>query len=124
VTLNGSLAYSKEAPWSYDSWSIGIIFLELLLGTPHVFTVDQVGTFDIQKNTYLSTICIAFLLLRHAYARLTTPVCPSPPLILSVYLCDVQRTRAILCHQLRRETEAARRRALLLAAMAGRCLKN
>jgi hypothetical protein len=43
VTLNGSLAYSKEAPWSYDSWSIGIIFLELLLGTPHVFTVDQVG---------------------------------------------------------------------------------
>jgi len=26
---------------SFDSWSIGIVALELLLGTPNVFTVDQ-----------------------------------------------------------------------------------
>lgn len=26
---------------SFDSWSIGIVALELLLGTPNVFSVDQ-----------------------------------------------------------------------------------
>ena len=26
---------------SFDSWSIGILALELLLGTPNVFSVDQ-----------------------------------------------------------------------------------
>lgn len=36
-------AYNDSTPVmaSFDSWSIGIVVLELLLGTPHVFSVDQ-----------------------------------------------------------------------------------
>jgi serine/threonine protein kinase len=34
-----------SSPWllspAFDSWSIGIVILELLLGTPNVFSVDQ-----------------------------------------------------------------------------------
>lgn len=37
--------FDRETPWllspAFDSWSIGIVALELLLGTPNVFTVDQ-----------------------------------------------------------------------------------
>ena len=33
--------FDEEKPQSYDSWSIGVLALELLLGTPHVFSVDQ-----------------------------------------------------------------------------------
>ena len=32
---------ASELTPSFDSWSIGIVALELLLGTPNVFTVDQ-----------------------------------------------------------------------------------
>ncbi|KAG7346445.1 serine/threonine protein kinase [Nitzschia inconspicua] len=35
------IPFSAEKPESYDSWSIGVTILELLLGTPNVFTVDQ-----------------------------------------------------------------------------------
>lgn len=28
-------------PYSYDSWSVGVVFLEMILGTSDVFTVDQ-----------------------------------------------------------------------------------
>jgi serine/threonine protein kinase len=37
-------AYNDTVKWlgpSFDSWSIGIVILELLLGTPNVFSVDQ-----------------------------------------------------------------------------------
>jgi len=42
-TLLGSpwKSFCKERPESYDSWSIGVLALELLLGTPNVFSVDQ-----------------------------------------------------------------------------------
>lgn len=36
--------YSKESSTlsaAFDSWSIGIVALELLLGSPNVFSVDQ-----------------------------------------------------------------------------------
>ena len=33
--------FDKAKPESYDSWSIGVVILELLLGTPNVFSVDQ-----------------------------------------------------------------------------------
>ena len=33
--------FDEDKPQSYDSWSIGVLALELLLGTPNVFTVDQ-----------------------------------------------------------------------------------
>lgn len=37
--------FDVKSPWllspAFDSWSIGIVALELLLGTPNVFTVDQ-----------------------------------------------------------------------------------
>ena len=33
--------FHETKPQSYDSWSIGVLALELLLGTPNVFTVDQ-----------------------------------------------------------------------------------
>jgi len=33
--------FDEERPQTYDSWSIGVLALELLLGTPNVFSVDQ-----------------------------------------------------------------------------------
>jgi len=33
--------FDERNPQSYDSWSIGVLALELLLGTPNVFSVDQ-----------------------------------------------------------------------------------
>mmetsp|Transcript_13286 Transcript_13286/g.20237 ORF Transcript_13286/g.20237 Transcript_13286/m.20237 type:complete len:508 (-) Transcript_13286:77-1600(-) len=33
--------FHSKKPESYDSWSIGVLALELLLGTPNIFTVDQ-----------------------------------------------------------------------------------
>ena len=33
--------FDESKPQSYDSWSIGVLALELLLGTPNVFSVDQ-----------------------------------------------------------------------------------
>ncbi len=38
---DGAAPYDEDKPLSYDSWSIGVIFLELILGTTDVFTVDQ-----------------------------------------------------------------------------------
>jgi len=35
------IPFHREKPQSYDSWSIGVVMLELLLGTPNVFSVDQ-----------------------------------------------------------------------------------
>ena len=37
----GSAYRNNEISPSFDSWSIGIVALELLLGTPNVFSVDQ-----------------------------------------------------------------------------------
>ena len=36
AVLNATLAYAPQAPWSYDSWSIGVLFMELILGSPKV----------------------------------------------------------------------------------------
>ena len=27
--------------WSFDMWSVGVVWLELVLGTPHVFQVGN-----------------------------------------------------------------------------------
>jgi serine/threonine protein phosphatase PrpC/serine/threonine protein kinase len=35
------IPFNSDKPGSYDSWSIGVLALELLLGTPNVFSVDQ-----------------------------------------------------------------------------------
>ena len=35
------IPFHVEKPEVYDSWSIGVLALELLLGTPNVFSVDQ-----------------------------------------------------------------------------------
>jgi len=35
------IPFDENIPTSYDSWSIGVVVLEMLLGTPHVFSVDQ-----------------------------------------------------------------------------------
>mmetsp|Transcript_29789 Transcript_29789/g.61080 ORF Transcript_29789/g.61080 Transcript_29789/m.61080 type:complete len:637 (-) Transcript_29789:142-2052(-) len=57
-------------PQSYDSWSIGVVALEMLLGTPNVFSVDQrttalltnrlrkegAGEEDIQRALYLAAL--------------------------------------------------------------------
>ena len=37
----GWVPFYEAKPHSYDSWSIGVLALELLLGTPNVFSVDQ-----------------------------------------------------------------------------------
>jgi len=38
---NAAAAYDAQHPFSYDSWSLGVLFLEMVLGTPDVFSVDQ-----------------------------------------------------------------------------------
>eukprot|EP01038_Epipyxis_sp_PR26KG_P012424 gene12424-16666_t len=40
-SFDSSIAFDKSRPESYDIWSIGVVFLELILGTADVFTVDQ-----------------------------------------------------------------------------------
>ena len=35
------LPFAPGDPQSYDAWSIGVVFLELILGTPHVFTISS-----------------------------------------------------------------------------------
>ena len=34
-------AFDEDFPYSYDIWSIGVIFLEFILGTAHIFNTDQ-----------------------------------------------------------------------------------
>eukprot|EP00804_Cyclotella_cryptica_P018285 CCRYP_017653-RB/>CCRYP_017653-RB protein AED:0.20 eAED:0.20 QI:294/0.9/0.81/1/0.8/0.63/11/1789/1311 len=62
--------FSFQNPYSYDSWSIGVVALEMLLGTPNVFSVDQRTTVvltnklrkegassdDIQRALYLAAL--------------------------------------------------------------------
>lgn len=62
--------FYRAKPESYDSWSIGVVILELLLGTPNVFSVDQRTTTlltnkmnkegaseeDIQRALYLAAL--------------------------------------------------------------------
>jgi len=64
------IPFSHERPSSYDSWSIGVVALELLLGTPSVFSVDQrttalltnrlqkegANSLDIQRALYLAAL--------------------------------------------------------------------
>lgn len=38
---SADLPYAPGDPQSYDAWSIGVVFLELILGTPHVFTISS-----------------------------------------------------------------------------------
>ncbi len=46
--------FSSEVPTSYDMWSIGVVMLELILGTPEVFTLNQrtraVLTFELDRG--------------------------------------------------------------------------
>ena len=35
------IPFEELKPESYDSWSIGVVILEMLLGTPNVFSVDK-----------------------------------------------------------------------------------
>ncbi len=41
MLFDAALPYEPGDPQSYDSWSIGVIFLEVILGTPHVFTISS-----------------------------------------------------------------------------------
>jgi len=64
------IPFFQTKPESYDSWSIGVVILELLLGTPNVFSVDQRTTTlltnklnkvgasqeDIQRALYLAAL--------------------------------------------------------------------
>ena len=76
VILSRSASDAAVLP-SYDSWSIGVLILELLLGSPNVFTVDQrtralialqldrrgASTADLQRALYL------YVQLSSRYAR-------------------------------------------------------
>ncbi|KAL3808967.1 hypothetical protein ACHAXA_005159 [Cyclostephanos tholiformis] len=64
------ITFFHQHPTSYDSWSIGVVALELLLGTPSVFSVDQrttalltnrlqkvgASSLDIQRALYLAAL--------------------------------------------------------------------
>lgn len=41
MLFDAALPFEPGDPQSYDAWSIGVVFLELLLGTPHVFTISS-----------------------------------------------------------------------------------
>lgn len=71
VLFNTSwIPFFHDNPASYDSWSIGVVALELLLGTPNVFSVDQrttvlltnrlqkegASSHDIQRALYLAAL--------------------------------------------------------------------
>ena len=64
------IPFDQSNPQSYDIWSTGVVALEMLLGTPNVFSVDQRTTtllthrlrrqgaseYDIQKALYLAAL--------------------------------------------------------------------
>ena len=41
LTEQNRIPYDAQHPYSYDAWSVGVVFLELILGTNDVFSVDQ-----------------------------------------------------------------------------------
>lgn len=41
ISTDSVIPYDLQHPHSYDSWSVGVVFLEMILGTSDVFTVDQ-----------------------------------------------------------------------------------
>ena len=51
-----------ERTWPYDMWSLGVIWLELILGTPHVFDVSsrtKVSSPDSYLTHFLATIVVS-----------------------------------------------------------------
>lgn len=63
------IPFDENNPQSYDSWSIGVVALEMLLGTPNVFSIDQrttailthrlegrVSKLEIRRALYLSAL--------------------------------------------------------------------
>lgn len=62
------IPFDPQYPHSYDSWSIGVVALEMLLGTPNVFSIDQrttailthrlknASTKDVQRALYLAAL--------------------------------------------------------------------
>lgn len=67
---HGWVPFDHRRPESYDSWSIGVLALELLLGSPNVFSIDQRTTFllttkmkkegatdeEVQRALYLASL--------------------------------------------------------------------
>ncbi|KAF0694167.1 Aste57867_14927 [Aphanomyces stellatus] len=41
VLFHGDVPYDYATPTSYDMWSVGVVFLELILGSPHVFSITS-----------------------------------------------------------------------------------
>ncbi|CAK4391457.1 unnamed protein product [Aphanomyces euteiches] len=41
VLFHGDVPYDYANPTSYDMWSVGVVFLELILGSPHVFSISS-----------------------------------------------------------------------------------
>ncbi len=62
------IPFDPQYPQSYDSWSIGVVALEMLLGTPNVFSIDQrttailthrlknASTKEVQRALYLAAL--------------------------------------------------------------------
>jgi serine/threonine protein phosphatase PrpC/serine/threonine protein kinase len=65
---SGWIPFDPQYPQSYDSWSIGVVALEMLLGTPNVFSIDQrttailthrfknASTKEVQRALYLAAL--------------------------------------------------------------------
>lgn len=81
---SGWIPFDPQYPQSYDSWSIGVVALEMLLGTPNVFSIDQrttailthrfknASTKEVQRALYLAALsqfCI--------YKPITSNIAPS-----------------------------------------------
>ena len=53
-----------ERTWPYDMWSLGVVWLELILGTPHVFDISsrtKVCLSEASGQTFFSITLVKFI---------------------------------------------------------------
>ncbi|KDO23455.1 hypothetical protein SPRG_21019 [Saprolegnia parasitica CBS 223.65] len=65
VLLHGDIPYDPALPTSYDMWSVGVVFLELILGSPHVFAISsraraKLDSEETKRKSYLLHVFTEF----------------------------------------------------------------
>ncbi len=59
-------AHAVERARPYDLWSVGVVWLELILATPHVFSIPQRTQSLMRRALHLSQVC-STLAARHPF---------------------------------------------------------
>ena len=67
--------------WPYDMWSLGVVWLELVLATPHIFQISSRTASLLQRQLHnkpqvysYSLIPAASLLMQHFIILLASPI--------------------------------------------------